>query len=310
MRTWKIATLVVTAAALAGCPETTDDKVSLPARPAAPVVADGGGEVATPAPGGGVVTSPAEAETAAATPVPVAPQAPAAVVMRLNGQVTAIRTSKLAFEAVGFVKEVIAKPGHVAKKGEVLATLDDDDFKLRLDLATARRELAKVGVAAAKKELERERQLKAENASTASVWDKVENGYEQARLQLRLAELDVTQAERSLADTKLKAPYDCVVSAQLKFEGENVAAGSVAIEVVDVTAPEVTFDAPEALLGKLEIGAKLDVDVPAGGFKGQAEIVRLIPVIAEKTRTFRVIAKLPEGAVKVAPGSYAEAKID
>lgn len=229
---------------------------------------------------------------------------------RLTGQVTAQRTSKIGFEVGGFIAEAVAKPGTVLKKGDVLATLQAEDFELRLQLARARRDQAKVQADIAFKDYEREVQLKKENASTSAVFEKVQAAHEQARLALKLAELDLTQAERNFADTKLRAPYDCVVATQLKFDGENVQAGNAVFEVVDLSMPEITFEAPERLFGKVELGDKVNVLIPSAGFKGQAEVVRMVPVIAERTRTFKVITRPLEGSERVVPGSFAEATIN
>lgn len=308
--------LLVTAAA---CTGKHEDKASLPEKPG-----EKAGETAAPDQVAGSASPTASGEgssapsavapqKAAEAPPPALPPAPQEVTLRLTGQVTSVRSSKIGFKVGGFLKEIMAKSGQAVKKGDVLATLEDEDFKLRLEIAQARREQARVQYDAAKKELDREKQLKAENASTATVFEQRQTAFDSARMGLRLAELDVTQNDRNLADTKLKAPYDCVVREQLKFEGENVPSAPAAtpvFDVVDTGAPEITFEAPELMLGKLKVGATLNVQVPSGGYSGKAEIVRVVPVISEKTRTFRVIAKLPAANQKVAPGSFAEAKVD
>jgi RND family efflux transporter MFP subunit len=193
-----------------------------------------------------------------------------------------------------------------------LGTLDAADFELRLQLARARREQAKIALDTAKKDFAREQQLQKENASTSATLEKVQATFDQARLQLRLAELDETISERALNDTKLKAPYDCVVTAQLKFEGEsvNTNTSSPAYEVVDVSAPEITFEVPERLISKVAVGDSLAVQIPSTGFSGKAKIVRMVPVIAQSTRSFQIIASPQGHATEVVPGSFAEATLD
>lgn len=297
----------------AACHDGKGEKAALPARAANTAASNGeetaaasGSAAASPEAGSDAPAAAPLAHEVAAVPAP----APQQVTLRLTGQVTSVRSSKVAFKVAGFIASVVAKPGAVVKKGDVLGTLDDEDFKIKLELSQAKRDQAKVALTSAKNELTREKQLKADNASTATVYEQRETAFEQARLGLRLAELDVVQNERNFGDTKLRAPYDCIVREQLKFEGENVPSGTAAFEVVDTSAPEITFEAPEAMLGKIKIGAALDVQVPSGGYTGKAEVVRIVPVISEKTRTFRIIAALPGGIKSVVPGSYAEAKVD
>jgi hypothetical protein len=72
----------------------------------------------------------------------------------------------------------------------------------------------------------------------------------------------------------------------------------------------LNFQVPERLAGKIKVGDKLKVSIPATGFAGDLEIVRLVPVVEQASRTFRVIAKAPEQDQRVVPGLYAEAQLN
>ena len=279
------------------------------AAPAAPTEA-----VATAAASGSVTPGNEPGTTVAkATPGTVTPVGNAATLdYRLTGQVSAPRRSQLTFRVSGFIQSVPLKPGIKAKQGEVIATLDDRDFVVRLELAKARRDSAAVQMAAAEKEFQREQELRKANASTASNYDKIKTSYDVARMSFKLAQLDVEQADLALKDTKLTAPYDCVVSAQLKFDGESVAVTppSPVVEVYDTAEPEVTLSAPERLMGQIKVGTPIKLAVPSANFAGRGEVIRIVPVINERSRTFQVIGKFSAYDPKVAPGSYAEATIE
>jgi len=226
---------------------------------------------------------------------------------RVTGEVSAIRNSEIAFRTIGFISEIKVKPGTMVKQGQVLATLDDRDFVLRLNLARARRDQTKVALDEAEKNFKRERQLKEERASTANDFDKMKAAYEQASLSLKLADLDVQNAEYALSDTRLVAPYDCVVAVQMKHEGENVPAGTAVFKVYDTAEPEISLAVPERLMNSLSIGAQVTITIPSAGFSGKGQIIRMVPVILQKTRTFQITTKLMQYNSKIVPGSYAEA---
>ncbi len=228
---------------------------------------------------------------------------------RLSGEVSALRNSKLAFRQVGFIEEVKVKSGALLKKGDVLASLDARDFKIRLALAKAKRDQAEIAKRTAEKEFRREQQLKKENASTGTVYDKMEAAFQQASLNLELADLEVSSAELAVKDTQLQAPYDCVVANQMIHEGENVPSGTAVFEVYDTSEPEITLSAPESLMSSFAIGTTLKINIPSAGYSGKGEIIRIVPVISQKTRTFQVIAKLSQYNPKIVPGSYAEATL-
>ena len=297
-----------TAAAPTAEPAVTTSAAPVAATPAAsPVVAP---STATEAKG--TATEPSAA-VATAGPGGAAPiTTSSAIDYRLTGQVSAMRHSELTFRVSGFIKSVPIKPGTQAKEGQVIATVDDRDFVVRVELAKARRDSARVQFAATEKELQREQELKKANASTASSFDKVKSGFDIARVGLRLAELDLEQADLALKDTKLTAPYDCVVSSQLKFDGEpvQVMPPSPVVEIYDTSEPEIALSAPERLMGQIHVGSPLKISVPSAGFTGKGEVTRIVPVINEKSRTFQVIAKFLAYDQKVVPGTYAEATIE
>jgi RND family efflux transporter MFP subunit len=228
---------------------------------------------------------------------------------RLTGEVAPVRKSDLAFRVGGFVDKIVARPGGACKQGEVLAQLDTRDFLLRVEIARARLAQAQIGFKTATKELEREKELKAENASTAAAFERVEATFDQARLAQALAQSEMKSAEQALGDTKLIAPYDCVVTEQVKYDGESVQSGTTVFKIYDVKDAEFLFEAPERLLGQLPVGAKIKASVPSSGFSGVATITRVVPVISERTRTFRVYAQ-PDGAPVLTPGAYAEALLN
>lgn len=294
---------------LAACSGNKGDKAALPpanapaAAPQAEAPKEPGQEVAKPD-----ELSPEAAKALEAQQAQAAPEAPAQEVeYRFTGQISSVRRSQLGFRQTGFIQSIVARPGTAVKKGEVLATLDDRDFVLRAELAKARKDLAQVSLGAAEKEFQREVQLKKENASTATTFDKIKAAYDQARLSLKLADLDYETAQLALADTKLTAPYDCVVATQIKYDGENVQSGNAVLEIYDVGEPELSLSVPERLMGQVKVGSRLKVEVPSANFSGDAEITRLVPVISEKSRTFQVIGKLVAYDPRVVPGSYAEA---
>jgi RND family efflux transporter MFP subunit len=300
---------------LLGC---TKNKVDLPATPPQPAAA-------TPAPApttasGEAQASPAPAPVASAESS-VAPSAPGAaapapaatpdgnVNMRLSGEVASQMKSQLSFRVGGFIQDLKFKTGMSCKKGDVLAVLDTRDYKLSLDMARSQKELARVALTNAQSEFQREEELKKANVSTESMFDKLKAGYDKARLDLQMADLKLTQAEQAMQDTKLVAPYDCVVTKQMKNVGERVNPGDPVFELYNTSDVELNFQVPERMAGKIKVGDKLKVNIPATGFSGELEIIRLVPVVEQASRTFRVIAKAPQQDERVVPGLYAEAQL-
>jgi hypothetical protein len=63
-------------------------------------------------------------------------------------------------------------------------------------------------------------------------------------------------------------------------------------------------------MGQIQVGSNLKVTVASAGFTGKGQVIRIVPVINERTRTFQVFAKLNSYDKKIVPGTYAEATIE
>lgn len=229
---------------------------------------------------------------------------------RISGQITSARRSELSFRVTGYVKAITKKAGARVKTGEILAELDDADYQLALKLAESKKHQAAIEARAAKNEYERELQLKKENASTGTMFDKIQAAFEASRLGVAMADLNLQQARRNLAFTKLLAPYDGVVAEQEKDEGEYVSQGTKVFTVYEVDHPEVDLNVPERLVGKLNVGNELTISVPSVQYKGRAKVIRWVPVVSDRTRTFRVTAQLLGDSKRVVPGLFAEALLN
>jgi multidrug efflux system membrane fusion protein len=309
-RTTGAAVLAVALMAGAGCDK--GKKASLPdAAPAKPAAGE------TPAPAAAVADAPVADAPVGDTPV-VSPSAPAAYtnlnqqpkgVHVISGQVFARQAAAIGFQVAGFIKSIAKDAGDTVNEGDVLAALDDTDAALQLQVAEARFEQAKAAFLNAKNEFEREKQLKAAAASSVSSFDLRRTAFDQAKAARDLAELEVKRATMTLDRTRLKAPFSGIISSRSKGVGEYVTSGQEVYSVVTGDKHEIRMQVPEQLLSSVRLGQKVAVSVPSVGLKAEAEIIRVVPVISDKTRSFLVYAQLSEDVKQVSPGLFVEAQI-
>jgi RND family efflux transporter MFP subunit len=300
---------------------TGSDKAALPDQPIV-TVAPGGGASDAPRAAPAAAAAPQTAEAPAAaqpsqeaaagtspTPAAAGSEAAASGESRLSGTINAQNRASLAFKVGGFLDKIIVQPGQTCRKGQVLATLDPRDYKRGSDMAAAQLEQAKIALSSTEKEFAREEALYKEKATTDSNFDRVKATLDRVKIELRMAEIRYRQASEALADTSLRAPFDCVVTKKYKNEHENVGAGAPVLDVYGVSDLEFQFEVPERLLGKIKVGDKIEVRVPASGFSATLPVNRIVPVVAATSRTFQIIVAAPEGDAKVAAGLFAEAII-
>jgi RND family efflux transporter MFP subunit len=193
-----------------------------------------------------------------------------------------------AFATVGVAGTVVklrADVGDVVQAGDVLAELDSTRYKLELDRAQARLELAQARVSEVKAGV-READLRQ---------SPMKERIAAAEAEVRLAKAELQLAEHDLGATQLRAPISGTVLARHAELGQVVAppsgdqASELSFELADLTALEVTANAPESFVGRLLPGERCRIKAAAGSqlmFGG--EVARVQPVIDPRTGSFPV----------------------
>ncbi|WP_372627068.1 efflux RND transporter periplasmic adaptor subunit [Arsukibacterium sp.] len=145
--------------------------------------------------------------------------------------------ANLTFRVSGKLVELMARPGQQVQQGELLAQLDDTDFKLKLDQARARYELAQTQFARAE-------QLIAEKLVSQAVFD-------EAKAQLQVAQADLSAAETALSYTGLQAPFAGIISRLLVENHENIAAQQPIMELQVRDQVDVVIQVPEDVISNV-----------------------------------------------------------
>ncbi|MDX1536182.1 efflux RND transporter periplasmic adaptor subunit [Arsukibacterium sp.] len=145
--------------------------------------------------------------------------------------------ANLTFRVSGKLVELLARPGQQVQNGELLARLDDTDFKLKLDQARARYELAQT-------QFNRAEQLIAQNLVSQAVFD-------EAKAQLQVAQADLSTAETALSYTRLQAPFAGIISRLLVENHENIAAQQPIMELQVRDQVDVVIQVPEDVISNV-----------------------------------------------------------
>lgn len=232
------------------------------------------------------------------------------LVTRVSGQVNSGKQGQASFKIAGHISRTILSVGEKVRRGQVLAVLDDTDAQLRLQLAQSQVENTHISFEQARKDMQREEQLKKEGATTQSNLERVSNALAAARIAQSQAQINLQQAAKNLADTKLTASFDGVIARRLKVDGEYVGVGAAVFEIASMNELEVSLRVPENLIKKVKPGHEVNLSIPSIGKDVQAKILRIVPVIQENSRTFEVIGRV-QGTVpgEIIPGQFVEAQL-
>jgi RND family efflux transporter MFP subunit len=119
----------------------------------------------------------------------------------------------------GMVEEVKVNVGQRVKKGDALVRLNDVIYEARLKEAQANVDGNRVDEEDAKKDLDRAEELYRRTVTSTTELDAANLRYARARAGLAAAQARLAIAQKNLADSVLRAPFDGVVTARLAEPG-------------------------------------------------------------------------------------------
>jgi len=201
---------------------------------------------------------------------------------RFPGKVTAAHRAELSFQIAGQIARMNILEGQRVKKGQLLASLDHKNHLYAV-------KSAKAGYQASSLNFQRVSQLYKEKVMSKAQFDTAQSAHDIAR-----AKLDMKQ--KALADTRLVAPFDCLVAKRYVEKNEHVDRGEPVLLLQDDSRIEVEVQLPEQMvsLGNLDIFDQLQVRFDANPkltFKAQA--MELSLESSQDTCTYALVIKLP-----------------
>lgn len=160
------------------------------------------------------------------------------VTKSFTGTVDAIRTAALGFRVSGELSAVNVKEGQFVQQGQVLAALDQTDFKITLAASQAEYDRAF-------SEFNRAQKLVKKGAVSRSEFDKL-------KAQLGSAQAQLNSAKQNLKYTSLAAPFAGLIAKRYMENYEKVATADTFAFLQDMSAFKVKINIPESVMIKLK----------------------------------------------------------
>jgi RND family efflux transporter MFP subunit len=228
-------------------------------------------------------------------------------VRNFPGRIESANRADLAFRVGGKIAELVVQEGARVEREQVLARLDETDFRITLKDRRATYDRAS-------KDFERGKELVAKGAISRRDFDAVDANFKTAAAALE-------QATQNLDYTYIRAPFAGEVSERHADVFEEVAAGQKVYSVIDRDALEVQIDVPEDIILALPSKARTgetepDIEVWASfdAAPGRQFDLRFKEVSTRadaQTQTFQVTFSLPRPKdVTVLPGMTASVAVD
>jgi membrane fusion protein (multidrug efflux system) len=207
------------------------------------------------------------------------------------------------------LERVLRSEGDRVARGQLLAVLDDADFRLARDRAKAYLDVAEANRAHARAEKDRAESL----LKTGGITDK---DHLAAQVAVQVAEASHSQArselaitERQVGRSQIAAPISGRIAKRHADAGTVVNAGTPLYTIVDDSVFEFRSSVGSGDFGKVKVGESVVVTVDAlPGFVTEGEVNRIAPQVDARSRSFEIIIRIP-GRPELVSGLFARAQV-
>ncbi|MEO5739389.1 MAG: efflux RND transporter periplasmic adaptor subunit [Vicinamibacterales bacterium] len=207
------------------------------------------------------------------------------------------------------LERVLRSEGDRVARGQLLAVLDDADFRLARDRAKSYLDVAEANRAHARAEKDRADSL----LKTGGITDK---DHLSAQVAVQVADASSSQArselaiaERQMGRSQITAPISGRIAKRHADAGTIVAAGTPIYTIVDDSVFEFRSSVGSGDFGKVKVGETVVVTVDAlPGFVTKGKVDRIAPQVDARSRSFEIIIRIP-GSPQLVSGLFARAQV-
>ena len=196
-----------------------------------------------------------------------------------------------AFRVGGKIAARRVDVGSTVREGDVLALLDDTDYRLAADAARQQLIAATAQAQQARSDQKRLDALRSDGSVSASDDERAQSGAQRAQAAAEAQARNLELAQNKLKYTTLRAPQSGVVTA-VRFEvGQVIPEGQPVVSIADQVEPEIVVDVPEDHFASFK-SARFKASLASAPEDVFDVVVReLSPQAAAQTRTYRARLK-------------------
>ena len=255
----------------------------------------------------------------------------------VQGTVEARNSAQPAAIVAGTIDEMLVDEGAVVKKGQPLFQIDKINLESRVQIERDNQKVAAASRAEAEAALNQaeatfkkaetdyrrfKKLFNDEKAITLDTFERAETTYKQAEAGLTHAKalVDLAAAreaqavtslkiaEKQLADSRVTAPFDGVITRKIKDRGDYATSGTGVLQLDDLSCLDVVFVLSADYYGEIVPGKTALLLTGTGEKPTEAIPYYKAPSLHPVTRTFEVKAGLPK-ATPYAPGMLCNIRI-
>jgi membrane fusion protein (multidrug efflux system) len=196
----------------------------------------------------------------------------------------------------GMVRDIRVKEGDMVRKGQVLASLDDEVLKKSIDEV-------KAGLDQVKVLFEKQKSLWDQKIGTELQYLTLKNQKESLEIKLRTLEAQVGQAV-------VTAPFSGVIDAIFIKPGSMAAPGVPLMQLVNTGSLKASAKVPDSYVSFIKQGDRVLVNFPDLNKEVEASVSYVGRIVDPLSRTFKIEVNIPSGDPGLKPNLLAMVRIN
>ncbi len=246
------------------------------------------------------------------------------------GDLTARSEFVVAPKVAGRLVNLLADVGDTVENGQLVAILDDGEYKQQVEQAKAELavtnavvEEARSTLETAQREYDRVQALRGKKIASESELDEALSQYRTALSRHKVSLAQVAQKEAALKTAEVRLEYTRIkaswsggsdvrmIGERFAGTGAMLAANDRIVSVVDIDDLTAVIHVTEAQYAQLRVGQAVNVSCiayPGKAFTGQ--VARIAPLIKQTSREARVEIQVNNAERLLRPGMFIEARIE
>lgn len=166
---------------------------------------------------------------------------------QLSGQVIKQHDAQLSFEFAGKIDQIFLDQGQTVRQGEVIAQQNTEFLEIEQQKLAAHKQKAYAQLAQAELERNRLSKLDKQNYSAAAQLDQVKTNIAVIEAELAGLLANLSEVDLRIKKAQLIAPFNGILGQRFVSQGENVAAGTPIVRLIEDQHSQVSIGVPASL---------------------------------------------------------------
>jgi RND family efflux transporter MFP subunit len=181
----------------------------------------------------------------------------------VSGQVEASQTANISTRVMGYITRINVKVGDRVNKGQLLATISNDDILAKRAQTDAMIAQAEAALKSAQKDYDRFTVLYKQQSASAKELDNVTLQYQSAKSGLEAAKQQRNEANAMLSYTNLTAPFSGTVTQKMMDAGSMANPGMPLLTIEQSGSYQVNAAVPESEISLIQEDAPVTINIDA-----------------------------------------------